>query len=439
MRETSDLEFKETISDNYLKTVSAFANYGTGRILFGIKDDGSIVGIKNPIDTALRIENKINDALSPRPNFKLDIDQNTQVIALTVEEGPYKPYFYKSKAYKRSDSSTVEVEPLELSRLVLIGSNRTFDELPASRQDLTFEKLGAWMREKLDIDAISNDVLKTLELCDAKGTFNNAAAMVADENDFPGIDLVKFGKSINIIQTRKTLAGMSILSQYEDAMAMWKEYCQFDVIEGATRKIVESVPQEAFREAIANALVHRTWDISAHIKVSFFDDRIEVSSPGGLPIGVDEEEYLNGRVSVLRNPILGNLLFRLGIIERFGTGVTRIKESYMGTDQFPRFKVSANAILVVLPVIDQTTALNLSDDERAVYRAMSKSLNLSCAEIAKAAGFGITKTRSILKKLSQAGQVQITGTGRGTKYSLTQIPDLDVQSIKEKRLARLEF
>ena len=55
-----------------------------------------------------------------------------------------------------------------------------------------------------------------------------------------------------------------------------------------------------------------------------YENRIEISSPGGLPSELSEEEYLNGQISILRNPIIGNVFFRLKYIEKFGTGILRI-------------------------------------------------------------------------------------------------------------------
>lgn len=79
---------------------------------------------------------------------------------------------------------------------------------------------------------------------------------------------------------------------------------------------------------IANALVHRTWDVNTHINVSMFNDRIEVTSSGGLPKGIMKEEYLMGGISIPRNYIIGNVFLRLRMIERFGTGIRRIKDLY---------------------------------------------------------------------------------------------------------------
>ena len=129
MRESKSLEYKEDITNTFLKTVSAYSNYGRGQIKFGISDIGEIVGIREPQKACLIIENKINDSISPKPDFILEIDQN-DVITLTVMEGLNKPYFYKSKVYKRNDSATIEVEPFELTRLILDGQNKSFESLP---------------------------------------------------------------------------------------------------------------------------------------------------------------------------------------------------------------------------------------------------------------------------------------------------------------------
>ena len=67
MRETRDLEFKQSVSKTFLKTVSAFANYGTGTILFGVDDDGEVIGLEDPVGDALKIENMINDSIDRCP------------------------------------------------------------------------------------------------------------------------------------------------------------------------------------------------------------------------------------------------------------------------------------------------------------------------------------------------------------------------------------
>ena len=131
--------------------------------------------------------------------------------------------------------------------------------------------------------------------------------------------------------------------------SVFRDYYQYEEIQGADRKKIEIIPEAALREAIANALIHRMWDVESQIRVLMFDDRIEVISPGGLPSGITEEEYLSGKISVLRNRNLANVFYRLGFVEIFGTGITRIKQLYEEGLMQSYFEVSENTIKIVPP------------------------------------------------------------------------------------------
>lgn len=416
MRETRILEFKETITNTFLETVSAFSNYDGGEILFGVDDDGNIKGLSNVKQACLDIENKINDNISPQPNYTLEIQNSEQTIKLSVKSGLQKPYLYKSKAYKRNDTSTIEVDTLEFSRLVLEGKNIRFEELPCKDQKLSFEILQNNLKEKIQIETFNRDTLKTLNLYDDVNGFNNAAGLLADKNHFPGIDIVKFGENISVIQKRITFENTSVLDIYEKALSVFRDYYQYEVIQGADRKMVEKIPEVAFREAIANALIHRVWDVDSQIRVSMFDDKIEVVSPGGLPFGITENEYLSGKLSVLRNRNLANVFYRLGFFEIFGTGITRIKQVYSEALIKPSFEVSENTIQIVLPVYEEST--NLTEDEKVVYKLLSRNMLKSMSEIAPYISFGKSKTTKLLKDMEQKGVIAIEGKGKGTKYRI---------------------
>lgn len=414
MRETRMLEFKETITNTFLKTVSAFSNYEGGIIIFGIDDAGNMKGLPDAKQACLDIENKINDSISPQPNYMLEIQNNDQTIKLTVKSGLQKPYLYKSKAYKRNDTATIEVDTLEFSRLILDGKNISFEELPCKDQELSFEVLHRKLKESIQIETFNQDTLKTLNLYDNVNGYNNAAGLLADKNHFPGIDIVKFGENISIIQKRTTFENTSVLDVYEKAITVFRDYYQYEVIQGADRKKMEKIPEAAFREAIANALIHRVWDVESQIRVSMFDDRIEIVSPGGLPVGITAEEYLFGKLSVLRNRNLANVFYRLGFVEIFGTGIARIKQLYEDGLLKPDFEVSENTIKIVLPVLESN--LNLAEDEAIIYKILSKTMLKPISEIAPYVPFGKTKTTQLLKDMGQKGVVIVEGKGRGTKY-----------------------
>lgn len=411
MRETKDLEFKEQVTNTFLKTVSAYANYGSGQIKFGVKDDGQIVGIPDPEAACLNIENKINDSIKPNPDYDLSIDEKTKVVTLTVNKGHNSPYFYKSKAYKRNDSSSVEVE---LSRLILRSENRSYDSLISNDQNLTFKILGNIFKEELGISNINNDILITLELMNREEKFTNAGALLADKNNYRGIDIVKFGENINVMLDRQTYENKSILEEYGEAIEKYRQYYQREEIVGSQRKTIQSIPEKAYREAVANALVHRTWDVNSQIKISMFSDRIEITSPGGLPEGLSKEEYLAGQISVLRNPIIAGVFFRLGFIEQFGTGVQRILSEYKNSIIQPQFLIFDNSITIKLPVFKDSVT-ELKGEELKFYTIL-KDKELSTSEISRLAGFGRTKVLNVINKLINEGYVIKIGNGRSTKY-----------------------
>ena len=415
MKETRQLEFKSDISNTFLKTVSAFANYDGGQILFGVGDTGEIIGLKDPAETCLAIENKINDSIRPQPQYELSLNERDKTLTLTVEAGRSKPYTYKSKAYRRNDTATIEVDELELSRLILQGRNIYYEELPADTQELSFLELERRAKQEIGIKSLNKDILKTLNLYHDGEGYNHAADLLADCNHFPGIDIARFGEDISIILKRAVLEKESILSELEKAVELYRDYYQYEEIRGMYRVKVEKIPEEAFRETIANALIHRTWDVNAQIRVLMFEDRIEISSPGGLPAGLSEEEYLKGNISMLRNPILGNVFYRLHIVEILGTGIIRIKEAYKESQKKPVFEVFENSIKVTLPVI---SSINLNADEAVVYAVLRKNYPKSISEIMEEVPFGKSKTAALLKRMVENHYVTIVGSGRGTKYKI---------------------
>ena len=147
-----------------------------------------------------------------------------------------------------------------------------------------------------------------------------------------------------------------------------------------------------------------------------FKDRIEINSPGGLPKGITRGEYLSGGISYLRNPILGNVFFRMHYIEMFGTGISRILELYRDAAVKPQFNITENVISVILPVLK--TTYDVTEDEAKIISVLKGAYQLSSSEISKASGFSRAKTIRLLNMLTEKNFVKCTGKGRGTKYQL---------------------
>lgn len=413
MKENKKLEFKESISDTFLKTVSAFSNYDGGTILFGVNDLGKEVGIKNIKENVIKIENKINDSIDPQVNYDIEVDDERSIIRLNIKPGSYTPYFYKSKTYRRNDTSTIEVDKMELKRLILQGDNKSFDSLIVGRKDVKYSYLEKKFNEILGVESVDNDVLKSLELLDKNNNITNAGNLFSDNNNKNIVDVVRFGKNHNIILNRYQIKRGCLLEAYDRCISIYKDQYIIEVIDGAYRNKVELIPEKAFREALANSLVHRDWMSDSFIQISMDDEWITITSPGGLPEEISESEYLEGRISKMRNPIIGNIFFRLDIIESFGTGIKRIKESYNNSHKKPIFRVFENSIEVNLPVISKIDKLN--EDQKIVYLSIENKEKAS-SEIAKETGFGKNKVLDIINNLMDNGYVKKVGRGRGTKY-----------------------
>ena len=287
--------------------------------------------MENPHKAAIDIENAINDSISPVPEYDITVNEHNKTVILNILRGSETPYFYHGKAYRRADTASVPVDTVELKRLVLRGTNRDYEELSAENQDLSFSILEKELKNMLKIDVFDRDILKTLGLYVEGSGYTIAAELLADENQYRGIDIIRFGESENQIMDRETFEHESLITEYNAAIQVYKKYYQYDEIKEAKRNTVEMVPETAFREALANAIVHRMWDILASVQIAMYKDKIQITSPGGLPEDISEDEYLYSQVSVLRNPRLADVFYKLNYIEKFGTGIRRITDAYFSS------------------------------------------------------------------------------------------------------------
>jgi ATP-dependent DNA helicase RecG len=420
-KEKFNLEWKRQVNDSFLKTVSAYSNYNDGEIIFGVDDSGEIVGLQDAENQCLRIENMINDSIEPVPDFKLDVQQDhaNTIVILLVKKGLDTPYYYKGKAYKRSDTSTLEVSRFELRRLAIEGVNLSYEGRRASSGSLSFKVLESELKQIAGIKSIDLDILRTLNLYHKDGYYNIAGELLADENNigFSGIDIARFGKDVSQILFRETINKKSLITQFRRTMEVFELFYQYEEVEGYSRVRKELIPKEAFREAVANAIVHRVWDVNAYIKISMYDDRIEVNSPGGLPKGLTEEEYMFGNISVLRNPIIAGVFYRLNLIEQFGTGIARINKEYTHNLMKPNYVISENNIMIRLPVsgMDKTV---LPEDEMTIYDILKESVELSREDIGAQSDFNKSKTIRVIQRLLDRNIIEKLGKGPAVTYRL---------------------
>lgn len=419
LKENNSLEFKEKVSSTLFKTISAFANYNDGKILIGIADDGSIVGVENVQALKLSIENAINDTVSPRPEYEINeiIYDKKIIIEINIKKGRNAPYLYKGDAYRRMDTSTVKINENELFDLLLKKRNLTYDASDSNNQELHFDDLEKIMNEKLNITKTDINVLISLGL-NKGGKYNIAAELLSNQNGIANsfIDIVKFGNSTSIFIDRNRYEKCSVITQYQETINMFQlHYKPFQVVEGFERVTKVKIPEVAFREAVANAIVHRDYLAHGGIQISMFANRIEIDSPGGLPEGMTKENYLNELVSIPRNPVLAGVFYRLGIIELFGTGIRRIMDAYIGNEMKPNIVISESRIKIVLPVIHYSE--NISDEEK-VINYLSIINVAERKDIEKMLDLNKSKTISIINGLLKQEKIVKIGSGPGTKYKI---------------------
>lgn len=426
--ETRYVEFKEKYTKSILKSITAFANYHDGRILVGIADSGLITGVENTKETRLSIENAINDNVRPRPDYEIieEIIEYKRVICIQVYKGLHTPYIFDGKAYKRSDTSTVPVEKHEYDELVLYGRNLSFEELEYSAQVLEFTKLKGILARKINLSEMDSNVLKSLELI-KDNKYTNAAALLADQNAFAGVgvDFVVYADdSMMAIKDRISLSCVSVLEHFDTAMLFFRKHInQGEVINGAYRELAPEVPEVAFREAVANAIIHRDYSRNGNNRIEFFNDRIEITSIGGLPIGISKEEYINGNFSNSRNRIIADVFLRCRIIEKMGTGIRRIKFSYAQHREKPTFRVFDNTIQIILPKINaqnldvqENLPLNSSNEEEKLYNYIKASYGVTRSEVEAFMGIKKTKATGLINRLAEQNAIYKTGLGKSTIY-----------------------
>lgn len=420
--ENAYLELKEKLSDSFLKTVSAYANYDDGRIIFGVKDDGTITGIPDETKLRLQIENKINDCINPRPHFKMEkqeIDGKILVV-LTVFKGKNAPDYYNQSTYKRTDTSSTPVDRSEIRHLVLTGVEQSYDQLIVPKTTLEFSILEEELKREIALKRFSEDTLRTLGLM-MDDEYTRAAELLADTNtdSKSATSIVRFGKTRSEFMDRKDVSHQSLLTQYQAALSMFdKWYEPYEEVVGFRRVERIQIPREAYREGIANALINRRYDINGSVQVAMYEDRIEIISPGGLPEGMSEANYLYSQISIPRNRAIADVFHRLHIIEKFGTGIDRIRDEYNSFPSKPSFEITADFIRVVLPVIDYRSEPQVPTLSESILLLLSEKGALSRAEIEAHTGFKRTRVLEELEPLIGDGLIEMIGRGPSSKYRI---------------------
>ena len=231
--------------------------------------------------------------------------------------------------------------------------------------------------------------------------------------------------SLMIIKDSIRLLGVSILDHFDKGMLFYlKHINKGDIIKSAIRKSYEEIPEVAYREALSNAIIHRDYSRRGNNRIEIFEDRIEIVSIGSLSVGISEKEFINGSFSNIRNQIIADVFLRCNMIEKFGTGILRIKQAYAKYDVKPTFKAMKNSVTIILPKIKlietknsyDSIQIELTATEDKVLNFIKSTNDVSRAEIEKYLNVKKTKATKILSNLLEYDMITKIGIGRNTKY-----------------------
>jgi len=330
------LEYKESFSPSFARDLAAFANSSGGKILLGVRDDGSVVGIRDSNHLRAQIQDLARNC---DPPVKVLTEVVGKVMVITVRESESKPVQCREGFFWRQGASTQKLSRDEIRDFFRSEGAIRFDltVCPKFRypEDFDREKFDTWISQsRITARGRIDDILVNIEVAERVGRrliFRNAGVLFFAKDVkhfFPQAYitclLAKGIDKVNILD-RKDFAG-GLVSDIEESLRFIERNTRTGYrIEKLRREDVPEYPMRALREAITNAVMHRDYfEAGANVFVEIYDDRIEISNPGGLPKGLSREEL--GTRSVRRNPLIADLLHRIALIEKAGTGIRRMIE-----------------------------------------------------------------------------------------------------------------
>ena len=390
------LALEEKKPKSWCKSVSAFANTFGGALIFGISNEGMVVGLENPEGDAEKISEVIKTRLDPMPEFKLRFYQTEDgkvLIIIDVYKGDETPYYYSGdgvlEAYVRVGNESVKATATELKRLVLRGKNTSYDSQNSTykAEDYAFSKLKErykkWTRNSFD----DKDLI-SFGLVNEQGNLTNAGALLADESPIRCSRLFctrwnglnKSGGAVDALDDAEYSG--SVISLIENGEAFIKRNCKMKWRKTAnSREEMPEYVERSYHEALVNALAHRDYLVNgSEVHVDIYDDRMEIYSPGGMPDGsmIQDRDPLMVP-STRRNPVLADVFNRLGYMERKGSGFGKIISGYefqinYDESKRPLFRSDRYQFTVVMPNLNYDVSHDFEENE-TMSESMSESMS----------------------------------------------------------------
>ena len=423
--ETENIEFKSQFTEEIYREVIAFANTDGGIVYVGIDSEGNAIGLADVDEEYTRITNGIRDAIMPDVTmFVRYTIQENKVVRITVGEGTDKPYYLKAKGikpsgvYVRQGASSVPASPDQIRQMIKDSDGDTFETMRSLEQELTFEaakvafnRYGVKFNPEkyLALGIMHNNIYTNLGLLLSDQCLHTTKIAVFSDDDR------------TVFRDSKEFGG-SVFKQFEDAVN-YLALCNktSSVIRGVIRTDTKDYPEEAIREALLNALVHRDYGFSGSIIINVTDDYMEFISLGGLLPGLTTDDIRLG-ISQPRNKNLAEVFHRLRLIESYGTGIRRIYKLYESCKVQPKIEVTASAFKMVLPNMNAAhsivpeTASHVTAQMKMVMDFISEYGQITDLETEQLLGVKKTRAFTLLKEMKDLGLVYVEGRGKEKKY-----------------------
>ena len=447
LTETDSIEYKRRITEDIERTVIGFLNASGGELHIGVDNDGSVYGVDNYDEELRGFTDRIRNNISPSAIGLFSVSprmgkNNKIYIIIKIASGFEKPYHLKeygmsSKGcFMRLGTQTLAMPQKMIDELYAKRSLHTLHNTVSPNQFLTFEQLKIYYSERgFTVD--SDNFLKNLGLYNEDGKFNYLAYLLADNNAV-SVKVAQYADTDKITILHKTECGFCSLIKATKCMLDALELYNKTAIEiSSTRTDTPLADKVALREAFLNAILHNDYIRGAFPVVEFYSDRVEITSSGGLPLGLTEEEFFNG-VSHPRNHELMRIFLNMELCEQLGSGMKKIMkvykpEDYKITENFviARFKYNEHA-LAVLNGSEKSSEKSsekygevrrstekLSATKKHILEMISDDNTISAETIA--ASLDLTE-RAIWKNISQlksAGILERKNGDRGGYWEIT--------------------
>ena len=425
-------ELKSILTKDIKKEIIAFANTNGGKIYIGIDDDGNIIGIDNIDNNLQAITGMINEGIRPSlieyTQIKIEQYNNLDVIVIEIQSGPNKPYYLADKGlkpsgvYLRHGSSSIQASDEIIKKMIFEHAGLRFEEMISKNQDLSFEYLEKKFKDnKLAFD---ENKYKILNIINDENKYTNLGLLLSDQCSYTIKCAIFDGTNKISFRDRKEFTG-SILKQVDDIFEYFELFNKISgKIVGLKRIDTRDYPEYSLREALLNAIIHRSYYYNSSIMVTLYDDKFEILSMGGLIDGITMKEIFKG-VSSSRNPNLANIFYRFGYVESFGTGIGRIMDSYAEYDKKPIFDATENTFSITLPNMNYQELNNKSNlispslsQEDIIINYLKEYNKINRNETEKLLNISKTRAYQIIDEMLEKNIIKKEDTGKNTYYIL---------------------